>query len=69
MALTSKPHRNGSSGPNSLLSAEPETIVAEGPPLIPLCRSLKRVLMPNQNRLERRACELDSLPLEGYLAR
>ena len=41
----------------SLLTAEPETIDAEGPPRSPLCRSLKRVLMPNRNQLELRACE------------
>ena len=50
----------------SLLTAEPETIAAEGPPLSPLCHSLMRVLMPNRNQLELRAFELDALlPTSG----
>ena len=53
----------------SLLSAESEPIAPEGPPLRPLCRSLKRVLMPNRSQLELRACELDALLPEGHRAR
>ena len=53
----------------SLLIAEPETIATEGPPRSPLCRSLKRVLRPNRNQLELRACELDALLPERHRAR
>ena len=53
----------------SLLSAESEPIAPEGPPLRPLCRSLKRVLMPNRSQLELRASELDALLPEGHRAR
>jgi transposase len=53
----------------SLLTTEPELIAAAGPPRSPLCRSLKRVLMPNRNQLELLACELDALLPEGHRAR
>ena len=53
----------------SLLTVEPLPITEEGPVLRPLSRDLKRVLMPNRNQLELRACELDALLPEGHRAR
>ena len=53
----------------SLMDTEPEPIAAQGLPLQPLCRSLKRLLMPHRNQLALRACELDAVLPEGHWAR
>lgn len=52
----------------SLLIEEPKAISEEIPPLAPLPRDLKRILLPNRHQLELWARELDALLPAGHRA-